>query len=302
MAVYEGVLRTVSSGPFLGRWSVREFIDIGENHIRNVALTEYHAQLLMDAIGQHVAVSTVGSRGMRPGRKAVMAIRTPERGIVKASSSSSFAISAFFQTIITWIAGIIAIFFVWGFAELLGAGDSTIANALLLGVAALFFFGPLVSAVRMSLARGALSPATVSRTDPEADRVDAVADPAPPIPIAVTAVAGWYDDSARPGHKRWWDGAAWGVGDDEQPVVASASEGPAAANAAPRADAPSAAGHERPATATAIPSALQSDGVVVADAPPAANPDSAASTKRFCENCGAERRPGGNFCANCGNA
>ncbi len=27
--------------------------------------------------------------------------------------------------------------------------------------------------------------------------------------------AGWYDNSERPGHKRWWDGTAWRVRDDE---------------------------------------------------------------------------------------
>ena len=31
------------------------------------------------------------------------------------------------------------------------------------------------------------------------------------------APAGWYDDSERPGHKRWWDGTAWGKRDDEHP-------------------------------------------------------------------------------------
>ena len=287
MAVYEGVLQKISSGEFHGRWSVREFIDIGEKHIRNVALTEYHAQLLGDAMGQQVAVSVVGARGMRPGKKAVMAIRTPARGVVKATSSTSFFFSALFQTIVTWIFGIIVLFFVWGFSELLGAADSTAATVLALGLAGFFLLQPVVTAVRMAVARGALSSGTVSRADPAARPVngDAEAEPAPPAPIAVTHAAGWYEDSDRPGHKRWWDGAAWGVGDDEQPAVVGASSG-----------------HERSMTATAIPSAAHSDGVVVADAPPAAKPDSAPSTPRFCENCGAERRPGGNFCASCGHA
>ena len=35
-------------------------------------------------------------------------------------------------------------------------------------------------------------------------------------PAAATAPEGWYDDPDRPGHKRWWDGTAWGARDDGQ--------------------------------------------------------------------------------------
>jgi hypothetical protein len=34
---------------------------------------------------------------------------------------------------------------------------------------------------------------------------------------AAQTTPGWYDDSERPGHKRWWDGTAWGMRDDEHP-------------------------------------------------------------------------------------
>ena len=41
---------------------------------------------------------------------------------------------------------------------------------------------------------------------------------------AAAAPAGWYDDSERPGRKRWWDGTAWGIRDDEH---SSSQEPPA---------------------------------------------------------------------------
>jgi hypothetical protein len=39
-----------------------------------------------------------------------------------------------------------------------------------------------------------------------------------------------------------------------------------------------------------------------AETPPAPEQDPPEPAVRYCENCGAERRPGGRFCTNCGQA
>ena len=44
------------------------------------------------------------------------------------------------------------------------------------------------------------------------------------------------------------------------------------------------------------------DAPVTADAPPAPEQDPLEPEVRYCENCGAERRPGGKFCTSCGYA
>jgi len=159
----------------------------------------------------------------------------------------------------------------------------------------------------------------------------AVSVPAPaslPAPVASMPPAGWYDDAQRSGHKRWWDGTAWGMTDDEHPsmvsetlrtdaeiVVAPADivgrdaevlVAPAEAAVpsaeiavAPAATPPEPAPETVVATTTVEPSAEVAPVVASPSAPaPAAAPPAA----RFCENCGAERRPGGRFCTSCGQA
>jgi hypothetical protein len=115
-----------------------------------------------------------------------------------------------------------------------------------------------------------------------------VSDPAQ-ARAAATAPEGWYDDTERPGHKRWWDGTAWGARDDEQsrldaPVLASAVV-------------PAETEQEPPDTAiTAEPSTAD------VSAPEPAPEPAAAPAVRYCENCGAERSPDARFCTSCGHA
>ena len=136
-----------------------------------------------------------------------------------------------------------------------------------------------------------------------------------PAPVASMPPQGWYDDAQRPGRKRWWDGTAWGMRDDEHPSMGSGSAAaddeiagasdevavPSAEMAvAPPVTAPA------PATETAVLAAVvvqPSAEVAPAAATSApAEPAAAPAPRRFCENCGAERRPGGRFCTSCGHA
>lgn len=148
---------------------------------------------------------------------------------------------------------------------------------------------------------------------------------APPAPVASTPPKGWYDDAERPGRKRWWDGTAWGITDDEHssvasgtpradaegangvPVVPGSPEQELAAEHADDAEiavTPAGSTPETPqepvVTATAI--AADAESASASDAPAAPEEDPAPTPARFCENCGAERRPGSRFCSNCGHA
>ena len=134
---------------------------------------------------------------------------------------------------------------------------------------------------------------------------------ASPAAVASTPPEGWYDDPDRAGRKRWWDGAAWGMRDDEHPSMVSGSPSTDAeiavvpaevAAAVETAVAGSPAETERETFVTAATVEASSEAVPDAAISSAAEPASEPPSARFCENCGAERRPGGRFCTSCGTA
>ena len=73
---------------------------------------------------------------------------------------------------------------------------------------------------------------------------------------------------------------------DDAPVVAPVESLPGAA------DAP----------ALSATAAEPNSEAAIHDAEQSAGPEAAATATRYCENCGAERRPEGRFCTSCGQA
>jgi hypothetical protein len=112
MAVYEGVLETMSQGEVLSPggtggyatdrgvniarfhttgvdpqhgWVLRQFVDIGGTRLKNVVVAPYQNALLEEAVGQQVALSVLGPSADSGGRHVVVAIRTPRAGVDRPS-------------------------------------------------------------------------------------------------------------------------------------------------------------------------------------------------------------------------
>jgi hypothetical protein len=72
-------------------WTRREFVDVGETRIRNLAIFPYDDELLQEAVGQQVAISVLGPKPSSPKRHALVALRTPRAGVERLSRKLLFA-------------------------------------------------------------------------------------------------------------------------------------------------------------------------------------------------------------------
>lgn len=163
MTVYEGVLRKYSGGPTMpGRWTRREFVDLGEQRIKYVALSSYHDELLKESLGREIALSTYGSR--RQGLKRVVAMRT-ERGLDRCGRGflvGSFIANWFVSWLLALILGVCMLFVVPYIGQGVGLlfGQKEIGGYVgvaVVGAVFLFLvFRPFIIAVRQWHAWGAL--------------------------------------------------------------------------------------------------------------------------------------------------
>lgn len=187
MAVYEGLLQKISGGRVISSegtggyytdnvgiarfhatgvdrhagWTQRQFVDIGDIRIKNVMLRPLHDELLLEAVGQQVAVSLIGPKPSGGGRHTVLAVRTPRAGVDRPSTGMLL------------IATVVAVFRFWFVAVVVGAILAVVGQALwttpLVGLAfgLIWALWPFVLAKRMFGAAFALDGTTAPRPEPE---------------------------------------------------------------------------------------------------------------------------------------
>ncbi|KAF5418018.1 MAG: hypothetical protein C5S45_09995 [Candidatus Methanocomedens sp.] len=106
MTIYKGVLQHMAGGSEYGnalKFVRREFINIGDQHIREVHIRPYHDELLLSLVGNEITLSGIG------GKKGftVVGVKTPDGEVSKAS-----LIGLIIETILTTIVSVVVGFMI----------------------------------------------------------------------------------------------------------------------------------------------------------------------------------------------
>jgi hypothetical protein len=142
--------RTYSGGQLVSQYqrgtglTRRDFVEIGDQHLKNVVLSHYHAALLVDAIGQEVQISALTPFGLSRFHR-VIAVRRPD-GHVEKPGLFKLAFTIVFTTLAWWFLAVI----VGGI--LLFMGTAMNLTPLVLVAAGVFLFlvvWPIISAIRL---------------------------------------------------------------------------------------------------------------------------------------------------------
>ena len=114
MTVYKGVLHQMSGGKDHSYAVRREFINIGDKHIRGVRVTPYQDELLLSLLGSEISISGI------EGKKEfdVVAIKTPDGKVHKEGGIVGMIIWTILSTILMPIMmGLMysSVFFIFGY-------------------------------------------------------------------------------------------------------------------------------------------------------------------------------------------
>lgn len=121
MTIYKGILGQMSGGYDHGNVVVREFVNIGNNHLKKFTAGSYLDEILLTMVDEEITISGIQDKN----KFAVIAIKTPD-GKVYKSNISTFSLiidvlaNAIVLPIIAGFFLLIVVFILWGISPVIG--------------------------------------------------------------------------------------------------------------------------------------------------------------------------------------